>query len=137
MSIESIEEIVGKYVFDNIGVEADKDWSTEDLQSLSKAIEAELSNRHCSDSIVESFAGLPCRDETVIVGAKHDAGVWARLVDEFCNMNQLAKYLTFHLVLKPLIKRNYRLRKLGKLPDEWYWADNLAISCGFIGAYPL
>lgn len=52
-------------------------------------------------------------------------------------MNQLAKYLTFHLVLKPLIKRNYRLRELGKIPDEWYWADELAISYGFIDSYPL
>ncbi len=26
-------------------------------------------------------------------------------------------------ILKLLIKRNYRLRELGRLPDEWYWAD--------------
>ena len=43
----------------------------------------------------------------------------------------------FHLILKPLIKRNYRLREEssikgdGKYPDQWYWADKLAISYGY------
>ena len=35
------------------------------------------------------------------------------------------KWLIAHLILLPLIRRNYRLRKEGKLPDEWYWADRL------------
>lgn len=38
--------------------------------------------------------------------------------------------ITFHLILKPLIKRNYRLRAEGKLPDEWYWADEIATKNG-------
>jgi len=37
----------------------------------------------------------------------------------------------FILILRPLIKRNYRLRTEGKLPDEWYWADTLAVNYGF------
>lgn len=41
------------------------------------------------------------------------------------------KWLIFHLYLKPLIKRNYRLRKMGVLPDEWYWADRLAAEWGY------
>lgn len=39
--------------------------------------------------------------------------------------------LYFKTVLRPLILRNYRLRAEGKLPDEWYWADSLAVSWGF------
>ncbi len=38
------------------------------------------------------------------------------------------KWLVFTLILKPLIKRNYRMRYEGKLPDEWYWADAIATS---------
>lgn len=47
------------------------------------------------------------------------------------------RYFIFHLFLKPLIKRNYRLRFNtaingdGKHPDEWYWADTLAVSWGY------
>ena len=37
----------------------------------------------------------------------------------------------FHLFIKPLIKRNYRLRREGKLPDEWYWADKFAVEHGY------
>ena len=43
----------------------------------------------------------------------------------------------FHLFLKPLIRRNYRLRYQsaisgdGKYPDEWYWADKIAVKYGF------
>lgn len=46
-------------------------------------------------------------------------------------------YLPFHLVLKPLIKRNYRLRYDSaingdnKHPDEWYWADKIAAYFGY------
>ena len=49
----------------------------------------------------------------------------------------------FHLILKPLIKRNYRLRAQsamngdGKHPDKWYWADSLAVEYGyFVRDYP-
>jgi len=41
------------------------------------------------------------------------------------------RFVVFHLVLKPLIKRNYRLRAEGKLPDEWYWADLMAARWGY------
>ena len=40
------------------------------------------------------------------------------------------RQLIFDAVLAPLIRRNYRLRELGELPDEWYWADRLAFSWG-------
>lgn len=41
------------------------------------------------------------------------------------------KKLIFVLVLRPLIERNYRLRQEGKKPDEWYWADALAVRWGY------
>ncbi len=44
---------------------------------------------------------------------------------------KLLMYLPFHLVLKPLIKRNYRMRNAGLLPDEWYWADKIAVHYGY------
>ena len=50
---------------------------------------------------------------------------------------KIVMFLPFHLVLKPLIKRNYRLRYLsavnkdGKYPDQWYWADYLAVIFGY------
>jgi len=37
----------------------------------------------------------------------------------------------FHLLLRPLIKRNYRLREQGLVADEWYWADRLAVKYGY------
>lgn len=41
----------------------------------------------------------------------------------------------FNETLKPLIEENYRLRELGTLPDEWYWADELAAGWGlFVNA---
>lgn len=40
-------------------------------------------------------------------------------------------FIPFHLILKPLIKRNYRLRAQGKLPDVMYWADQLAMEYGY------
>ncbi len=36
------------------------------------------------------------------------------------------------LVLAPLIRRNLCLRAAGLMPDEWYWADRLAIKWGFL-----
>ena len=41
------------------------------------------------------------------------------------------KRLIYMLVLRPLIRRNYRLRRAGLLPDRWFWADVLAIRWGF------
>ena len=55
-------------------------------------------------------------------------------------MNRIKRILMwpiFHLILKPLIKRNYRLRyqsavnQDGKYPDEWYWADEIAVKYGY------
>jgi hypothetical protein len=40
-------------------------------------------------------------------------------------------FLPFHLVLKGLIIKNYRMRQQGLLPDEWYWADSLACRFGY------
>jgi len=43
----------------------------------------------------------------------------------------------YHLVLKHLIRRNYRLRYEsamngdGKNPDVWYWADSLVVKYGY------
>lgn len=37
----------------------------------------------------------------------------------------------FHLLLKPLILINYKQRKAGLKPDEWYWADQLAVKFGY------
>lgn len=41
------------------------------------------------------------------------------------------KWLIFHLYLKPLIVDNYAKRKAGELPDEWFWADTLAVEWGY------
>ena len=32
--------------------------------------------------------------------------------------------------LKPLITENYRARAMRELPDNWFWADELAIELG-------
>jgi hypothetical protein len=46
-------------------------------------------------------------------------------------------FIFFHLCLKFLIKRNYRLRAESALngdnkhPDKWYWADLLAVKYGY------
>lgn len=37
------------------------------------------------------------------------------------------KFIIYHLILKPLIFRNYRLRRSGLLPDRWHWADAVAV----------
>lgn len=44
---------------------------------------------------------------------------------------RILMFFYFHLILKPLIKRNYKLRAKGILPDEWYWADLLAVEHGY------
>lgn len=41
------------------------------------------------------------------------------------------KWLIFHLYLKPLILENYRARSAHELPDEWFWADRLALDWGY------
>lgn len=52
-------------------------------------------------------------------------------------MTDFVRWIVFHFYLKPLIKRNYRLRAQGVLPDEWYWADELAFSWGYCATDPL
>lgn len=52
-------------------------------------------------------------------------------------IKRVVMFPVFHLILKPLILRNYKLRELsaisgdGKYPDEWYWADKIAAKCGY------
>ena len=43
----------------------------------------------------------------------------------------MLRQLIFAAFLHPLIERNYRLRAAGKLPDEWYWADQLGFGWGY------
>ncbi len=47
-----------------------------------------------------------------------------------CNIKAIL-FLPIALVLWPLVARNYRLRKQGKLPDEWYWADSILLNNGW------
>jgi len=49
----------------------------------------------------------------------------------FKPIKKVLMFPVFYLVLRPLISRNYRLRREGNLPDEWYWADVLAIRYGY------
>lgn len=50
---------------------------------------------------------------------------------------RVVMFPVFHLFLKHLIKRNYRNRYNsaisgdGKYPDEWYWADRMAVNAGY------
>jgi hypothetical protein len=52
-------------------------------------------------------------------------------------IKKIIMFLPFYLILKPLILINYRKRvksavcEDGKNPDEWYWADLLAVNCGY------
>jgi hypothetical protein len=46
-------------------------------------------------------------------------------------MKKLLMFPMFYLLLKPLIKRNCKLRKAGLAPDAWYWADALAARYGY------
>ena len=46
------------------------------------------------------------------------------------------RWIIFQTVLKPLIRRNYAQRRRGELSDEWYWADELAISWGYYVSGP-
>lgn len=36
------------------------------------------------------------------------------------------------LFLGLLVLRNYELRERGILPDEWYWADEIILSWGYV-----
>ena len=40
------------------------------------------------------------------------------------------KFVAYLLVLRPLIRHDYRLRKKGKRPDRMHWADALACQWG-------
>lgn len=42
------------------------------------------------------------------------------------------KLLFANLILAPLVFINYRLRRQGKLHDQWYWADELIIKLGMM-----
>jgi len=50
---------------------------------------------------------------------------------------RIIMFLPFYLILKPLIKRNYKLRRKSaisedsKYPDVWYWADIIAVEYGY------
>lgn len=44
---------------------------------------------------------------------------------------RLLRWAIFRLILVPLMRHNYAQRRAGLLPDEWYWADRLAISWGY------
>jgi hypothetical protein len=46
------------------------------------------------------------------------------------------KMIIGYLILRPLVRRNYRLRNDGILPDEWYWADILLMEWGLWGLIP-
>ena len=52
-------------------------------------------------------------------------------------MRAILMFLPFWLVLRPLIKWNYRQRFEsamtgdGKHPDVWYWADTMAVKYGY------
>jgi hypothetical protein len=50
-------------------------------------------------------------------------------------MTEALKREMFEIVLKPLIKRDYRLREEGKRPDRMYWADDLAMRWGMLRYY--
>lgn len=41
----------------------------------------------------------------------------------------------YHRVLRPLIFENRRKRFHGLLPDEWYWADALAVEWGYFADF--
>ena len=45
------------------------------------------------------------------------------------------KWLIYHLYLKPLIIEDLRLRWLGEKSDEWFWADELASSWGYVTVF--
>lgn len=47
------------------------------------------------------------------------------------------KRLIAILILRPLVARNYRLRAAGRLPDEWYWADELMCKWGMFDLTPM
>ena len=49
----------------------------------------------------------------------------------------MMRFVLCWLLLRPLVKRNYRLRAEGKLPDEMYWADRLMFRLGGSRAYEL
>lgn len=39
--------------------------------------------------------------------------------------------IIYRSILRPLILSNYEKRARGELPDEWHWADRLAVSWGY------
>ena len=45
------------------------------------------------------------------------------------------KWLIYHLYLKPLIIEDKRERFFGRKPDEWFWADEIAVEWGYFCDY--
>lgn len=44
----------------------------------------------------------------------------------------MRRWLVFHLVLAPIIRRDYRLRLEGLRPDRMHPADELALRWGYV-----
>jgi hypothetical protein len=43
-----------------------------------------------------------------------------------------AFWLPLAIILGVIVRRNYRARMRGELPDEWHWADRWLIDHGFV-----
>lgn len=54
------------------------------------------------------------------------------MIDVTEKIARVARETIFRLILVPLIRRDLLLREAGKRPDEWHWADLLALRWGFI-----
>ena len=52
-------------------------------------------------------------------------------MNKISKLKKILMWLPFYVILRPLITHNYKLRMEGKLPDKWYWADKLVISCWY------
>ena len=59
---------------------------------------------------------------------------WAAAKSSVGPVRRALRYMVAMLILRPLIKRDYRLRAAGLRPDRWYWAEALACSWGLFGA---
>ncbi len=41
------------------------------------------------------------------------------------------KKIIFYMFVRPLIRRNYKLRIRHKKSDKWYWLDKMTLGWGF------
>lgn len=48
----------------------------------------------------------------------------------------MIRSLVYRIILLPLIRRDLQLRAKGLRPDQWYWADVLAMRWGFFTDIP-